>query len=181
MCLSWRTWLLWSCLAGMCWLTSRSFLQFSPMVHLAQQIQSEAGGEVTCPWFCCFFISLVMVPGAHALSFSLSFAEKMTNLKNVQFSSVTQSCLTFWDPMDCSTPGLPVRCQLLESSQTLVHWASDVIQPSHLLSSSSSPVFNLSQYQSLIQWVGTLHQVVTVLELQLQHQCFQWVFRTDYI
>ena len=53
-------------------------------------------------------------------------------MKYPQFSSVTQSCLTFWDPMECSTPGIPVHYQLLELAQTYVHWVSDAIQPSHL-------------------------------------------------
>ena len=57
---------------------------------------------------------------------------------SVQFSSVTQSCLTLCNPMDCSRPGLPVHHQLPELSQTHVHWVSDAIQPSHPLSSPSS-------------------------------------------
>ena len=65
----------------------------------------------------------------------------------VQFSSVTQSCLILCDPMNRSMPGLPVHHQLPESTQTHVHWVSDAIQPSHLLSSLSPPVHNLSQHQ----------------------------------
>ena len=61
--------------------------------------------------------------------------------------------------MDCSTPGLPVHHQLLEFTQTHVHWVSDAIQPSHPLSSPSPPAFNLSQHQGLFQWVSSLHQV----------------------
>ena len=99
--------------------------------------------------------------------------------KDVQFSSVTQSCLTLCDPMDCSTPGLPVY-HLLELAQTHVHQVSDAIQPSHPLSSPSPPTFNLSQHQGLFRWVSCLHQVVKGLELQLQHQSFQWIFRTDF-
>ena len=95
-----------------------------------------------------------------------------------QFSSVAQSCLTLCDPMDCSTPGLPVHHQLLEFTQTHVHWVSDAIQPSHLLLSLSPPAFNLSQYQGLFKWVSSSHQVAKVLEFQLQHQSFQWTFRT---
>ena len=70
----------------------------------------------------------------------------------VQFS---QSCLTLWDPMDCSTPGLPVHHQLLEFTQTHVHRVGDAIQPSHPPLSSSSPAFNLFQHQSLFQWVDS--------------------------
>ena len=73
----------------------------------------------------------------------------MTNL--VQFSSVAQSCLTVCDPMNRSTPGLPVHYQLPEFTQTHVHRVSDAIQPSHFLSSPSPPAPNPSQHQSLFQ------------------------------
>ena len=99
----------------------------------------------------------------------------------VSVSSVTQSCSTLCDPMDCSTPGLPVHHQLLELTQTHVHWVGHAIQPSHPLLSPSPPVFNLSQHQGLFQWVSSLHQVAKVLEFQLQHQSFQWIFRVDFL
>ena len=100
---------------------------------------------------------------------------------SVQFSSVTQSCLTFCDPMNCSTPGLPVHHQIWEFTQTHVHWVGDAIQPSHPLSSPSPPTFNLFQCQGHFQWVSSLRQVAKVLEFQLQHQSFQWIFRTDFL
>ena len=78
---------------------------------------------------------------------------------SVQFSSVTQSCPTFCNPMDYSTPGFPVHHQLPELAQIHVYRVSDAIQPSHPLSSPSPPAFNLSQHQSLFQWVSSLHQV----------------------
>ena len=68
---------------------------------------------------------------------------------NVQFSSVPPSCPTLCDPMDCSTPDIPVHHQLPEFTQTHVHWVGDAIQPSHSLSSPSPPTFNLSQHQGL--------------------------------
>ena len=67
---------------------------------------------------------------------------------SVQFSSVAQSCPPLCDPMDCSTPGLPVYHQLLDFTQTHVHWVCDAIQPSHPLLSPSLPAFNLFQHQS---------------------------------
>ena len=82
-------------------------------------------------------------------------------------SSVTQLCLTLCDPMDCSTPGLPVHHQLPDLGQTHVHRVSDAIQPSHPLSSPSPPTFNLSQHQGLFQRVSSSIQVAKVLELQL--------------
>ena len=66
-----------------------------------------------------------------------------TSFSSVQFSSVTQSCLTLWDPMNRSTPGLPVHHQLPEFTQTHVHRVSDAIQPSHPLSSPSPPAPNM--------------------------------------
>ena len=95
---------------------------------------------------------------------------------NPQF---TQLCLTLCHPMNRSTPGLPVPHQLPEFTQTHVHQVSDAIQPSHPLSSPSSPALNLSQHQGLFKWVSSLHQVAKVLKFQLQHQSFQWTFRTD--
>ena len=62
-----------------------------------------------------------------------------------------------------------------------VYWVGDAIQPSHPLSSPSPPTFNLSQHQGLFKWVSSLHQVAKVLEFQLQHQSFQWIFRTDFL
>ena len=72
-----------------------------------------------------------------------------------QFSSVTHSCPSLCDPMDCSMPGLPVLHQLSELAQTHVHRVSDTIQPSHPLSSPSPPTFNLSQHQGLFQWISS--------------------------
>ena len=86
--------------------------------------------------------------------------------------SVTQSCLTLCNPIDCSTPGFPVLHYLPEFVQTHVHWAGDAIQPSHSLSLPSLPTLNLSQHQGLFQWVGSSHQLAKVLEFQLQHQSF---------
>jgi len=105
----------------------------------------------------------------------------ITDILSVQFHSVTQSCLTLCDPMDCSTPGLPVHHQLLELPQTHVHRVSDAIQSSHSLSFPSPPAFNLSQHNGLFGWVTSLHQVVKLLELQIQWQSFQWIFRTDFL
>ena len=93
--------------------------------------------------------------------------------------SSAQSCPTLRDPMDCSTPGLPVHHQLPEFTQTLVCRVGDAIQPSRPLSSPSPPAFNLSQHQGLFQWVGSSHQVTKVLQFQFQYQSFQWTPRTD--
>ena len=102
--------------------------------------------------------------------------------------SVAQSFLIliqwhwFWfsNPMDCSTPDLPVPYCLLEFAQVHGYSISDTIQPSHPLLSPSSPSFNLSQHQGLFHWISPSHQVGKVLELQLQHQSFQWLFSLIY-
>ena len=91
----------------------------------------------------------------------------------VQFSSGAQSCLTLCDPMNRSTPGLPVHHQLPEFTQTHVHRVSDAIQPSHPLSSPSPLAPNPSQHQSCFQRVNSSHEVAKVLEFQLQYHSFQ--------
>ena len=87
---------------------------------------------------------------------------------------------TLCDRMDCSTSGLPVLHQLPEFAQTHVHWVSDAIQPSHPVSPPSPPALNIPQHQGLFHWVSSSHQVAKILELQLQHQSFQWIFRADF-
>ena len=98
---------------------------------------------------------------------------------DIWFGSV-QLCPTLWPH------GLQhARCQSPSSTPELtqahVHWVGDTTQPSHPLSFPSPPAFNLSQHQGLFQWVSSFHQVVKVLEFQLQHQSFQWIFRIDFI
>ena len=95
---------------------------------------------------------------------------------SVQFS---RSVVSICDPMNCSTPGLPVHHKLPEFTQTHVLRVGDAIQPSHPLSSPSPPAPNPSQHQGLFQWVNSSHQVAKVLEFQPQHQSFQWTPRTD--
>ena len=91
----------------------------------------------------------------------------------VQISSVTQLRPTLCNPMDCSTPGFPVRHQLLELTQLMSIELMMSIQPSHPLLSPSPSAFNLSQHQGLFQGVSSSHHVAKVLEFQLQHQSFQ--------
>ena len=85
------------------------------------------------------------------------------------FSSAAQSCPTLCNPMDCSTPGLPVHHQPPEFTQPHVHQVSDAIQPSHPLSSPSPAFPSIGVFSR----VSSLHQVAKVLEFQLQHQSFQ--------
>ena len=90
--------------------------------------------------------------------------------------SVTQSCLTLCHPM----PGLSFPHHLLKFAQVHVHWIGDAIQPSHPLLPSSPSALNLSQHQGIFQWVSCSHKMTKILELQLQHQSFQWIFRIDF-
>ena len=106
-----------------------------------------------------------------------SLMKKHTNVysdKLFQFSSVTQSCPTLCDPKDCSTSGLPVHHQLLEFTQTHVHWVGDAIQPSHPLSSFSPPVLNLSGIRIFSSESVLCIRWPKVLEFQLQPQSFQY-------
>ena len=76
--------------------------------------------------------------------------------------------------MDCCPPSFPILHHFPGFAQTHVHWVSDAIQPSH-------PAFNRCQHQDLFRWFGSSHEVVKILELQLQHQSFQWMFRIDFL
>ena len=87
----------------------------------------------------------------------------------------------FGSPWTAAPPGFPVLYYLLEFAQTHVHWVSDASQPCHPLLSPSPHALSLSQHQGLFQWVGSFHQMAKVLELQLWHQSFQWIFRIDFL
>ena len=102
---------------------------------------------------------------------TLFFRISFIIFSSVQLLSHGQLC----DPMDCSTPGLPIHHQLLKLAQTHVHQVGDAIQTAHPLSSPSPPAFNVSQHQGLFQLVSFPHQVAKVLEFQLQHQSFLWI------
>jgi len=94
---------------------------------------------------------------------------------SVQLLSRVQLFVTPW------TAARQASLSITDSQSLLKFLSSDVIQPSHPLSSPSPPTFNLSQHQGLFQWVSSSHQVDKVLEFQLQHQSFQWIFRTDFL
>ena len=103
---------------------------------------------------------VLFMPSTHWMKFT-----------HLQFSSVAQLCLTLWDLMNCSMPGLPVHHHLLEFTQTHIHRVSDTIQPSHPLSSPSPPAPNPSQHQSLFQWVNSSKLRRVSLE---QSKLFAW-------
>ena len=98
-------------------------------------------------------------------SYKLLWVSIYLFIELVQFSSAAQSCPTLCSPMNRRTPGLPVHHQLPESTHTHVQWVSDAIQPSHPLSSPSSPAPSPSQHQGLFQWVNSSHEVAKVLRV----------------
>ena len=129
---------------------------------------------------CLYHIRSDRVPG-ELLSSSDIFSLPGSSVFSQSISSVTQSSPTLCDPMDCSTPGFPV----LTNSQSLLKLMFiELVMPSNhliLLLSPSPPAFNLSQHQGLFQRVSSSHQVAKVSEFHLQHQSFQWIFRTDFL
>ena len=117
---------------------------------------SVAAGIPRFYWPCHFHFQgqhlwSLSTPSCHYLQCVCPFLKRPVWFYLVQFSSVTQLCPTLLDPKNRSTPSLPVHHQLLELTQTHVHWVGDVIQPSRPLSSPSPPAFSLSQHQSLFQ------------------------------
>ena len=133
----------------------------SPVLQ-AHSLTTELWGKPFCVCVCVCVCVYFTCRYIHTHTYGLPWW-----LSSVHFSSVTQSCLTLCDPMNRSTPGLPVHQQLPEFTQTHIHRVSDAIQPSHPLSSPSPPAPNPSQHQSLFQWVNSSHEVAKVLEFQL--------------
>ena len=155
----------------------------TPLIRVTTTLTSNTTDHV-----CLFFIHVL--PVNHTVCVFWGYLSLLTNtgfiLADVWYTpccSVAQSCATLCDPMDRSTPGFPVLHCLPEFAQTHVRGVNDVIQPSHPLLSPSLVTFNLSHHDGLFQWVSSLHQVAKVLKLQLQHQhqFFQWIFRVDFL
>ena len=130
----------------------------------------------------CFnvYIKWKLIQAQKTLNSEFSWISKYSKYSQL-ISSVSQSCWTLCDPMNRSTPGLPVHHQLPEFTQTHVHqviswWCHPAISFS-VIPFSSCP--QSLPHQGLFQWVNSLHEVAKVLEFQLQHQSFQWTPRTD--
>ena len=129
-----------------------------------------------------FFVFLIQTPIKYMLEplypgFLNWFLPEFLNCSSVLFScSLVSDSLR---PHELQHSRLPVHHQLLEFTQTHIHWVSDAIQSSHSLSSPSPPALNLSQHQGLFKWVSSLHQMAKVLEFQRQHQSFRWTPRTN--
>ena len=138
-----------------------------PLLFFPKSVKLKLGKRSLLLWIfriLCFWIL------CQHLSHGFIYSNFYTCFISFQFSSVQYSCSVLsdlCDPMNRSTPGLPVHHQLPEFTQTHVHRVSDAIQPSHPLSSPSPPAPNPSQHQSLFQWVNSLHEVAKLLEFQL--------------
>ena len=154
---------------------SVSFLSHSALHTSLTSIPTRSTFFTVTDLYSAFFNNTVDEAGQYLLAFTWKkknspwqYCLKVTYLEYVyQIRSVSQSCPTLCDPMNRSTPGLPVHHQLPDFTQTHVHWVSDAIQPPHPLSSPSPPAPNPSQHQSLFQWVNFSHEVAKVLEFQL--------------
>ena len=134
-------------------------------------------------WNPCLKLTLLFIALEIWFSPNLSkcFCLSKHCLGSIQFSCSVMSDSLRRHGLHHARPPLPVHYQLPEFTQTHVHWVSDAIQSSHPLSSPSPPAFSLSQHQGLFKWVSSSHQVAKVLEFQLQHQSFQWTFRSDFL
>ena len=117
---------------------------------------------------------MTLLPGLLVIACSAGFSAS-----SLCHCSVARLCSTLCDPIDCTLAGFPDLHRLPEFSQTHVRWVSDAIPPSHPLSPPSPPALYLSQHKGVFQRVGCSHRVAEVLELQ--HQSFQWIFRTDFL
>ena len=129
------------------------------------------GIRVNSPW--CILIWKHCLLCIRLLKIILPLLKTKPKKHSLYCGLVANLCPALCDPMDCSMPGFLVLYYLPEFAQTQVHRVGDTIQQSHPLS-LLPPTFSLSQRQALFQWVSSLSQVAKVLELQLQHQSFQW-------
>ena len=140
-------------------LSSKLFLEKFSFFHGDQGLHRE------CPMIQAVKADGFLNPGPRKW-WGVTSAISSQCLSSIQFSSVTQLCLTLCDPMNCTTPGLPIHRCLLKFTQTHVRQVGDAIQPSHPLLPPSPPAPNPSQHQSLFQWVNSSQEVAKVLEFQ---------------
>ena len=144
----------WNCLAFSMIQQMLAIWSLVPL-HFLKPAWTSGSSQFTYCWKLKFIFYKIFI-FHEIISLSLFF-NHLDLWKYLQFSCSVMS--TLCNPMDCSSPGFPVHHQLPELAQTYFHWVGDAIQPSHPLSSSCPPAFNLSQHQGLFQWVSSAHQV----------------------
>ena len=125
-------------------------------------------------------VTYIIINAVHQYTSNEILVISFTCLVVVQLFLMSDLCSSC-DPMNYSTPGFPVLHYIPEFVQIHIHWINNAIQLSHPLSPPFLPALNLSQHQSLFQWVDSLHQVAKVLKLQLQYQSFQRIFRVYFL
>ena len=172
---------------NICNMFSFSFMAYvsSYIANIARVMQFKSGKwKLKILWHCCVFNivktnTLEMDRCVYPITF---LAKEIMNSVLFQFSSVKllSSVQHFETPLT-DHARLPCSSPTPRAAQTHVYQVGDTIQPSHPLLSPFPPAFNLSQHQGLFKWVSSSHQVAKVLEFQLQHQSFQWIFRTDFL
>ena len=159
------------------------------MTEILMQVRPLCMGWVARLWFSSGYLlvsSLLSHPHPDALNCCI-FNSTSAHQRIPSFSSFNKTLLIYEDCCCCSITKLcppvcnPMDYGMPEFAQIHVHRVSDAIQPSDPLSTPSPLAFILSQHQGLFQWVSSLHQVAKVLEFQLQHQSFLWIFRTDFL
>ena len=168
-------------------------------IHLAavpQEFQSSTSSQLLeapgcflwCPTL-LFTLSYLLKPNSchiynkpHFFKPSAQCLYSIYNLPHSIFG-VVQSLSHVWlySPTNCRRPGSSIPYYIMEFAQTYVHWVNDTTEPSHLLHPPSPFAVSLSQHQGLFQWVGSSYQVAKVLELKLQHQSFQRIFKVDFL
>ena len=151
-------------------LNSYLFLKLFICSHVYYLFLSHHQCSLSARTLSVFFTALFLTPRTSVPG---------TEFSSVQFSRSVMSNSLWPHGLQHTRPPCPSPTP--EFTQTHGHWVSDAIRPSHPLSSPSPPAFNLSQHQGLFKWVSSSYQVAKALEFQLQHQSFQWLFRTDFL
>ena len=153
--------------------TNNTFLLFQDEHQTVGCLVFALGGEYRC---FMWLVNFIAPSCPHASKMQPNVA-RYTSLSSVQFFQSLSCVRLFVTPW---TAACQASLFIIKSRSLLklIHWIGDAIQSTYPLLSPSPPVFNLSQHQGLFQWVSSSHQVAKILEFQLQHQSFQWIFRT---
>ena len=154
---------------------------FKELSHTMKEywIQSKISRYLCCPLSLYVYMNFGGLFKLFESQFLPQWTYELGLLSSVQVSHSIMS--TLCNPMEYSMPSFLVCHQFPELTKTHVHGVRNTIQWFHPLSSPSPPAFNHSQHQCLVKWVSSLHKMAQVLEIQLEHQSFQRIFRTDFL